>query len=316
MPFDLRSPVTEAHLAQLDDRPEVVQFASALTDADYELVGNWFRSQPNKTLRAYGSYDGSITDLEFLRYFPTVRSFQADALYHSLSNIDGLSYLPEDAQFIGIGQTRKRLSLGLLERFGSLEQLYLEGQTKDIDVVSRLTNLQSVTLRSITLPDLSLLVSLPRLRALDLKLGGTKNLSLLRELPSIDYLELWMVKGLSDLSPVAELANLEFLFLQSMRQVEVLPDMSRMISLERLWIETMKGLTDLSPIRTAPKLRQLAVVDMAHLQPKSFEPLVGHPTLESLRFGLGSRTKDDTVEALVNLPRDGNWRKPLKPSGH
>ena len=78
----------------------------------------------------------------------------------------------------------------------------------------------------------------------------------------------------------------------------------------------MKGLTDLSPIRTAPKLRQLAVVDMAHLQPKSFEPLVGHPTLESLRSGLGSRTKNDTVEALVNLPRDGNWRKPLKPSGH
>jgi hypothetical protein len=311
MPFDLRSPVTEGELARLDGRPEVIQFSSALTEADYALLGEWFADQPAKTLRAYGSYDGTITDLDFLRYFPSVRSFQADALYHSLANIDGLSYLPEDVRFIGLGQTKKKLSLAPLSRFRKLRRIYLEGQSKDIEVISDLRELRSVTLRSITLPDLSLLAPLPNLRALELKLGGTKNLDLLPDLRALDYLELWMVKGLSDLSPIAQMPRLEYLFLQALRRVETLPVMTELANLRRLWLETMNGLTDLAPIRDAPSLRQLAVVDMSHLQPEAFAPLAGHPTLESVRFGLGSKRKNDAVERLIGLPREGDWRKPL-----
>jgi hypothetical protein len=214
VPFDLGSPVTEDKLTGLDERAEVIQFSSALSDAEYALLGDWFRSQPMKTLRVYGSYDGTITDLQFLRYFPTLRSFQADALFHSLGNIDGLEYLPDDVQFLGIGQTKRKVSVEPLARFTRLRRLYLEGQTKDIEVVSGLLELRSVTLRSITLPDLTLLTPLRRLRALDLKLGGTKNLAVLPELEALEYLELWMVKGLSDLSSVAELEGLEYLFLR------------------------------------------------------------------------------------------------------
>lgn len=198
-----------------------------------------------------------------------------------------------------------------LARFTSLRRLYLEGQTKDIDLISDLRELRSVTLRSITLPDLSLLTPLPHLRALDLKLGGTKDLSLLPELASLDYLELWMVKGLSDITPIAYLPRLEYLFLQALRQVETLPAMDGMSALRRLWLETMKGLTDLAPIRTAPALRQLAVVDMGHLQPEAFAALTDHPSLESLRAGLGSKRKNDAVAQLVGLPADGDWQKPL-----
>jgi hypothetical protein len=204
--------VTEAQSAGVDPRREVIQFSSALTNADYALLGEWFADQPTKTLRAYGSYDGTITDLEFLRHFPTPRSFQADALYHSLTNIDGLGYLPDDVQFISLGQTKKRLSLAPLARFTTIRRLYLEGQSKDIEVVSDLRHLRSVTLRSIRLPDLALLKPLSRLRALDLKLGGTKDIALLPDLQSLDYLELWMVKGLADLSPIAHLPRLEYSF--------------------------------------------------------------------------------------------------------
>lgn len=142
MPFELSSPVTEEQLERLDGRPEVIQFSSALTETDYALLGEWFSSQPTKTLRAYGSYDGTITDLEFLRHFPTLRSFQADALYHSLTNIDGLAYLPDDLRFVGLGQTKKRLSLAPLARFTELQRLYLEGQSKEIEVVSDLRHLR------------------------------------------------------------------------------------------------------------------------------------------------------------------------------
>ncbi|HEX2895337.1 MAG TPA: hypothetical protein VHO29_15160 [Marmoricola sp.] len=246
-----------------------------------------------------------------MRFFPTLRRFSADALYNSLTNIDGLDHLPEDAEFIGIGATKKKLSLSGLARFKALQRLYIEGQTKDIEVVGELQNLKSLTLRSVTLPNLALLRPLRQLRALDLKLGGTKDLSLLPEIGKIEYLELWMVKGLSDLSPVGELPSLEYLFLQSLRQVRELPNMAGMSSLTRVWLETMKGLSDMSPLAEAPHLRDLAVVDMSHLQPEDFEPLVGHPALRSLRAGLGSRRKNGAVHELIKLPVDGDWRKPI-----
>lgn len=306
--YQARSPVTRHQLMTLDDRVEFVQFNSELKVPDYELLGEWFVDHPDKTLRVYGS----ISDLDFLSYFPSVRSFQADALYNSLQSIEGLAYLPPDARYIGIGQTKRRLSLTPLAGFSQLQHVYLEGQTKDIEVIGELQELRSVTLRSITLPDLSLLLPLTQLRALDLKLGGTKNLGLLPRFRQLEYLELWMVKGLGDLSPIAELSRLEYLFLQSLRQVEGLPDMSGMTSLRRLWIETMRGLSDLSPIRLAPQIRQLAAIDMVHLQPESFAPISDHPTLEVFTAGLGSKRKNEALARLISLPSQGDWNKPRR----
>ncbi|NGZ99607.1 leucine-rich repeat domain-containing protein [Nocardioides sp. W3-2-3] len=142
-----------------------------MTQADYEWLGSWFQDHPHKELRAYGGYDGSITDLDFLRFFPTLRRFRADRLDISLTSIEGLRYLPADAVSLGIGKTKRRVSLAPLARFTRLEHLSLEAQTKDIEVVAELTTLRSVTLRSMTLPDLSVLAPLIRLRALHLKPG-------------------------------------------------------------------------------------------------------------------------------------------------
>jgi hypothetical protein len=160
---NVRSPISEPTLKSINSELTHVQFVSALTDADYKSLADRMRSFPDVSLRAYGSYDGTITNLDFLRHFPFLRAFQADALYHSLVNIEGLAYLPEDVRALGLGQTKKKLSLSPLARFTGLRRLYLEGQTKDIDVVSGLGELRSVTLRSITLPDLSLLLPLTKL---------------------------------------------------------------------------------------------------------------------------------------------------------
>lgn len=306
----LKSPVSEKVLDSIHPGLMYVQFSSALTDADYAAVAERLASCPTVRLRAFGSYDGSITNLDFLRHFPFLRAFEAD-VYDSLTDIEGLVYLPPDTRHISLGRTRKRMSLAVLDRFRQLQRLHLDGHTKDIEVLDALGELHTVVLRSITLPDLSLLVSLRKLRVLALHLGGTKDLDLLPGLKSLEYLELWMVKGLADLSAIADLGGLEYLFLQSLRQVEALPPMGRLTGLRRLWIETMKGLTDLSPIRDAPNLHQLAVVDMAHLQPEAFEPLVGHPALTGLRYGLGSQRKNDAVARIIHLPDAGGWRRPL-----
>ena len=176
---EVSSPLTGEMLRPSLTGRGVVQFRSKLTDDDFRQLGEWFRTYPDMTLRAYGSYDHSIMDLEFLRFFPTLRRFGADALWDSLTSLDGLRHLPTELEELVIGETRAKLDLAVLARFGELTSLFLEGQTKHLEAISGLEKLDDLTLRSITMPDLSLLLPLKRLRSLDLKLGGTRDLRLL-----------------------------------------------------------------------------------------------------------------------------------------
>ena len=310
---DVRSPLTEEMLSPFPAPRGSVQFKSMLTDADFMRLAEWFQSHPDIALRAYGSYDGSISNLEFLRFFPTVRRFSADALYHSLQTIEGLRHLPENLESLTIGWTKPKLDLAILARFKSLKALSLEGQTKEIAAISRLTSLEELTLRSITLPDLSLLLPLTELRALDIKLGGTKDLSLLPRIGRLQYLELWMVKGLTNLTPVGQLPHLRYLFLQSLRRVEALPDFSHDVDLRRVHLEMLKGLRDLRPLATAPALEQLVLMEMRQLEPEDLRFLLELPHLKGATVHLGSKRKTDAVEALLNLPNatslKGGWRE-------
>jgi len=281
-------------LQPLDPRCKVVQFAAPLQERDYVELSRFVAEYPSVNFRAYGH--SGFRDLEFLRHFPFVRNFQANLW--SLDNWDGLRYLPADLKFLGLGATKKTLSLGILSRFPDLKELFLEGHHKGIGVVADLKRLEDLTLRSITLPDLSLLVGLEHLWSLDIKLGGTKNLALLPQLKSLKYLELWMVKGLYDVAPIASTISLQSLFLQALRRVEVVPALDGLVHLRRLWIETMKGLRDLRPLSAAPFLEQFSAVDMGHLQPEDFRCFVGHPTLRYLNAGLGSLKKNNAVKAM------------------
>jgi hypothetical protein len=253
-------------------------------------------------LRVYGGYDGSITDLDFLQYFPTLLAFQADDLYNSLASLDGLNHLPAQLRHLGLGQTRTRLSLAPLARFTALRRLSLEGHTKDLDVLAQLRTLTSLTLRSVTLPDLSLLRPLTQLRALDLKLGATSNLALLPQIGTLQYLELWRVRGLHELNPVAEIPTLEYLFLQALGQVTTLPSLANCTRLTRVHLESLKRVTNLSPLLTAPALTQLTLFDMPQLRPADVAVLSDHPALRQLSVGLGSRRKNDELARLLPLP--------------
>src|SRR5262249_23589319 len=169
-----------------------------LSDNDFSRLAAWLERYPEMWLRVYGSNE--IRDLEFLRFFPFLRRFAADALWDGLTSLDGLRHLPVELQQLAIGGTRRKLDLGVLARFTGLESLSLERQTKNVTVVSSLTSLEELVLRSITLPDLSLLLPLKRLQSLAIKLGGTNDLALLPGVGRLSYLELWLVRGLCDIS--------------------------------------------------------------------------------------------------------------------
>jgi hypothetical protein len=137
---------------------------------------------------------------------------------------------------------------------------------------------------------------------LDIKLGGTKDLSLLPEIGQLKYLELWMIRGLTDLQAISDVTSLQFLFLQALRRVEKLPSFKKLQKLRRLHLETMKGVDDISPIAQAPALQELVVADMPQLQPEQFRCLETHPTLKAVRIGLGSKKKNETVNRILGLP--------------
>lgn len=291
-------------LAPLAPTCRVVQFDSLPSPKDLARLSDLMARHPSVPLRAYGGYDGTIDNLEFLEHFPTLTRFHADALrYHDFKSIEGLRFLPDGLEELGLGLVKRRLSLKLLSRFTGLRTLYIEGNNwKDIDVIAGLTAIEELTLRSVTLPDLSILLPLRHLRSLDLKLGGTRDLSLLPQLAPLRFLELWMIRGLDTLEPVGESASLQFLFLQDLAQIAKLPDMSRMTSLRRIHIQNLKALDDLSPLLSAPALEELVVFESRNLKPEHFECLTQHPTLTHAVVALGSRRKNDAVKSLLPLP--------------
>jgi hypothetical protein len=303
---EVRSPLTEEMLRPAVTGLGVVQFTSPLTDDDFGRLANWLSSYPEMTLRAYFRH----RDVEFLRFFPFLRRFDVDAT-HDLESLDGLRYLPDDLEELAVGATRRRLDLAGLERFRGLKSLFLEGQSKRIDAISSLTSLENLSLRSITLPDLSLLLPLARLQTLEIKLGGTGDLRPLPLIGELRYLELWRIRGLSDVSAIGEMAHLQNLFLQALKHVESLPDLSGATALRRVRLQTMRGIRDLRPLASAPALEELILDDMPQLQPNDLAPLIGLPRLRAVSARIGIK-KSAAVREILGLPEVSgpfDWRE-------
>jgi hypothetical protein len=305
------SPLTDEMLRPMEARFSSVRLKTPLTDDEYRQIAVFMERHPQAVLTAAHPYEQQITDLEFLRFFPFLRRFVVR--FRALQSLDGLRHLSDSVEVLGILWAERQLDLSVLRRLKRVKTLELESHKKYIEVLSEMTWLEDLTLRSITLPDLSLLIPLTALLSLDIKLGGTKDLSLLPRIESLRYLELWMIKGLSDVSPIGELAELRYLFLQALKNIAALPDLSRAKHLRRVHLETMKGLRDLRPLATAPALEQLDLVDMRHLQPEDLRCLVGHPTLKGVTAGLGNNRKNAAAAALLGLPdasfpKSDEWR--------
>ena len=300
-----------------------LQFSGAASEEEHRRAATWLRGHPDEGLRFYGNYDRSVTDMEWLRFYPQLRRLDVDTLRGNVPDLDGLRHLSDDLEALSLvvksGEHGERLlarcgkltdlALGgqrqlpqALAGLSTLQKLYIEGPVRGLHPVRGLTALEDLTLRSVTVPDLSDLVPLRRLRSLDIKLGGTKDLGLLPELGPLTYLELWMIRGLDDISAIGGINTLQSLKLESLRRVETLPDFTQLTRLRTVELGNMKGLFDFSPLANAPALDHLWVWDATHLKPEAFEPLVGHPTLRTARIGLGSDRKNTAVQELLGLP--------------
>lgn len=279
----------------LESDCRVIQFNEPLTEAQLERAGRLIDDRPDVELYVYGR---AWRDLSFLQYFKGLKRFHL-ALYE-IDDITGFADVP-GLTALTFGETRKKFSLRFVEAWPHLKRLFLVKSKTDLHCIHRLVELEGLGLSGFTLPDLSLLLPLTRLRKLQLFLGGTRNLAALAQLPALEDLWLMRITRLADLGVLANIAGLKTLRLDWMHNVTSLPSLHRNERLEDVTIETMKGLADLSPIAAAPALRRLVVAEMPQLTGESFRCFIGHPRLEELWADTGRLKLNAQVREMLPL---------------
>lgn len=288
-------------LAPLGPGCRRIVIEAPLADPEYSRIAALMKAHGVSDLMVHSH--ARFRNLAFLEHFPFLKSFFAECF--PIGSLEGVEALPESLKELTLGRTKKKFSLAFLERFRCLETLSLEAHSQDFEAISSLSTLRNLTLRSFSLPDLSALVPLKNLDRLDIKLGGTRNLEHLPEIGRLRYVELWMIRGLSDLRPVGGVVTLQWLFLESLKNVRRLPPLGLLKALRRVELWTMKGLRDLRPLLGAPALEELVVIGAAHLRPSDFVLLRGHPPLKRATITLDSLRKNEEVKALLGLPGVG-----------
>jgi hypothetical protein len=285
-------------LEPLEANENAFRIKARLDEAAYRRIAAQLEARPD----AWLWIDDNGPDVEALVHFPGLRNLQVHSL--RLESWSGLRHVAESLEQLFVTETTmKPISIAPFRELTRLKALYLTGPVRDTEAIGALTNLDDLTLRSVTLSDLSLLQPMGGLRSLGLLLGGTSDLSLLPALPALEELELWRIRGLRDVSVLGTLPNLQRLHLQSMSAITELPSLAGCTALRRLVLDTMTGITDLAPVAAAPALEELLLIGMVQLGPESLRPLIGHPTLRRGIWGFGSRRRNEAAYDLLPLDR-------------
>ena len=185
---------------------KVLQCSGPVKSRTWELLNDqFFPRRPEVELRLWG-FPSLVYDLAFTSKMTNIHHFSVDlmnavgveriaemeeleSLGVSIFHLEGFGFLNEVTlrlKKLLLGRTKsKKTNLSSLARFDSLEEIYIEGHQKNIEVLSQLENLKDVTLRSISTPDISYLRPLHQMWSLDIKLGGIKDLYAIEEMENI-----------------------------------------------------------------------------------------------------------------------------------
>lgn len=299
---------------------ETIQFSEPVDHHTLELLNNViFSKRDDIELRVYGA-DNS--DLSFLSILHNVSRFTVDCIVEEVVNLDSitqlkklkelhigifsldsfeiLNHVPDSLESITLGQTKsKKPDLSVLGRFSKLKKIYIEGHTKNIDVIGSLKQIEDVTLRSITTKNIEFLTPLIKMSSLDIKLGGIKNFSAIESMENIQYLELWQIRDLKDLSFISSLTGLQSLFLQSLKNVELLPVFKGLSKLKKIHLEDMKGLKDISSLGEAPALAEFTHSSAMNMDYEDYIPLLKNQSVERVSVGFGSVKRNKAFETML-----------------
>ncbi|HEX3599137.1 MAG TPA: hypothetical protein VHU84_03285 [Lacipirellulaceae bacterium] len=322
---DFARSLNDSEIDSLISDPElqVLQTHSEVEGETWDLLNRKLLvARPDIELRVY-LFAAKVCDLSFLPRIANVRHFTADSLrqatglehlaslsqleslsigIYDLTSFDFLADLQSDRlRKLSLQATKsKKPCLNVIQRFSHLRTLYLERQQKGIEVLSDLHRLEELGLRSISTSDIRYVRDLDRLWSIDIKLGGTADLSALADMNHVKYLELWQIRGLKDISFISQMRGLQYLFLQSLPNVREMPDVSQLTSLRKIYLDSMSGVTDLSPLSAAPALEEFIHVSALGMKPEDYIPLQKVKSLKHASVGFGSEKKNAALRELMS----------------
>lgn len=321
--YSVEEPITDEEIDQLrrDPSAQVLQTSGPLQLETWRRINSMLLAErPEIEVRAFGFY--SVTcDLSFLELLTNMRRLSVDCIRGPVVGVDQLRNLGDlDSLCVGIWELQsfdflrdvspslRRLSLlqtksrkpelSLLERFSGLKTLFIESHKKNLDVISTLGELEDLTLRSVTVPGVEFLQPCRKLWSLDIKLGGTRDLSALAG-SKLKYLELWQIHGFDDVGVVSELVHLQNLFLQSLPRIRELPSLNRLTSLRRIILDNMSGLRNFDALLHAPALEELAIISANKVEPADLQPVLSSGKLKRASAGLGSERRNDAFKKMT-----------------
>jgi len=185
----VRPPLTAAMLAPLEPGCRSVHLNGGVTDSEAAWLAEIMQPRPDVKLlvSATAPWDACVAGLDFLRFFPWLEWLYVSC--RQLRNLDGLTHLPQLRSLYVTAGLHRLPAVPLAALAGSLRHLSLEGPVSRAGALSALTGLITLTLRSVSMADLSALTPMTSLRGLDLKLDGTWDLSLLPSFARLQYFE-------------------------------------------------------------------------------------------------------------------------------
>jgi hypothetical protein len=298
----IKDKLTEGEIKELLNYKEleVIQFQSEIEHDTFQKLNDiLFSKRDEVVLRVYG-FINSRCDFSFLKKLPNLSRFYAEChemvenleaitylkklielslSIYSIESFDILSQIPDTLDTLVLGETKsKKPDLAVLDRFTMLRELFIVGQTKNIEVIRKLHNLERVTLTSVTTKNLDFLLPLKKMWYLTINFGGIKNFSGIVGMSNIKYLELCEIRGLADISFVSTLTGLKFLSLQDLRNIEALPHLNNLKKLKKVALENMKGLKDINSLECAPSLVEFTHVSARNMNIEDYFPLLKNPS--------------------------------------
>ncbi|WP_229480029.1 hypothetical protein [Mycolicibacterium mageritense] len=273
---NVASPLTSEMLAPLPPASPGVAIDEPLTDGDYQTVAEFLTAYPDKKLyvsqlqtpewSSRPFVEHPITDLEFLRFFPSLQRFACNLFY--LESLDGLQHLNACVR-LRIFKNPARLSAAPIGELTELDYLMLDGQVRDLGTLEALPNLSTLSLGyARKLPGLGFLPA--SLRTFYMNRGSITDISALAD-THLEKLSFFKVGALCDLRPISQVTSLRQLQLYHLPEVSDLPDMSALNNLTDLIIDDLKNLSDTRPVLTAPNLTNLSVTNLPSIDPQAWE---------------------------------------------
>lgn len=214
-----------------------------------------------------------------------------------LPKTEQLDFLPMTLDWLTLGEfNKKEVSLEPISKLGKLKSLNLVRNSKDIDKLSELKQLEHASFTGYPLNQLEFLNKLTGLKSLYLGFCRGENLYFLRNLKKLRNLELLRINNLNSISSISGFSELEWLRIQDQAQITELPCLSNLKKLNHLSLINLKNLTCINSLERS-HVKELVILD-SNLTIEQLAPLV-KSKIKRICINLKRKKETQNIEKIL-----------------